>query len=99
MTDQPFIVIAQIRIDPAMIEDAKRELKTLVALTRKESGCIRYELHQSAEDETIFLFYEKWALKSDVDKHFKTPHFQAWEQKSAKMVIEPVKATFWNYIS
>jgi quinol monooxygenase YgiN len=99
MTDQAFIVIAQIRIDPAMIEDAKRELETLVALTRKEPGCIRYELHQSAEDETIFLFYEKWAGKSAVDKHFKTPHFQAWERKSAKMVIEPVKATFWNYIS
>jgi len=99
MTDQAFIVIAQIRIDPAMIEDAKRELKTLVSLTQKEAGCIRYELHQSTEDETIFLFYEKWAHKDDVDKHFKTPHFQSWEQKSAKMVTEPVKATFWNYIT
>jgi quinol monooxygenase YgiN len=99
MTDQPMTVIAQIRINRPMIEEAKKELKKLVTLTQKEPGCICYELHQSADDDTIFLFYERWAQKSDVDKHFKTPHFQAWEQKSASMVVEPVKATFWKHIS
>lgn len=99
MTDQPMTVIAQIKINTAMIEKAKRELKKLVAQTQREPGCICYELHQSAEDDAVFLFYERWAQKSDVDRHFKTPHFQAWEQKSITMVVEPVKATFWKHIS
>lgn len=99
MAEQPITVIARIKIDPSMVEDIKRELKTLATLTRKEPGCICYELHQSADNETIFLFYERWRHKSDVDNHFKTPYFQAWEQKSATMVIEPVQATFWNHIS
>ena len=99
MADQPMTVIARIRIDPTRTDEAKRELKKLVTLTQKEPGCLCYELHQSAEDDTIFLFYERWAQQSDVDKHFKTPHFQAWEQKSADMVTEPVQATFWKHIS
>ena len=99
MSDQSMTVIAQIKIDIAKVDEAKRELKKLAAETQKEPGCICYEVHQSAEDGTVFLFYERWADKSAVDKHFKAPHFQVWEQKAKTIVVEPVQATFWDHIS
>jgi quinol monooxygenase YgiN len=41
----------------------------LVAETIKESGCIRYELHQSVEDGRILIFVESWESKEQWEAH------------------------------
>jgi hypothetical protein len=42
-------------------EDQVREaLLDLVARTRKEKGCINYDLHQSRENAAHFVIYENW---------------------------------------
>jgi quinol monooxygenase YgiN len=59
-------------------EDAVEEaLLALVEPTRKEPGCLCYNLHQSKSDPTQFMFYEQWASKGDLDAHGKTPHMKA----------------------
>jgi quinol monooxygenase YgiN len=59
-------------------EDAVREaLLALVEPTRKEPGCLCYNLHQSKSDPTQFMFYEQWASKEALDSHGKTPHMRA----------------------
>jgi quinol monooxygenase YgiN len=59
-------------------EDAVKEaLLSLVEPTRKEPGCLLYNLHQSKTDPTLFLFYEQWASQEALDAHGKTPHMKA----------------------
>lgn len=49
--------------------------KELVELTRKEKGCIRYELYQDENDATILTMIEEWENRKALDEHFKTEHF------------------------
>ena len=47
----------------------------MVAATRKEDGCIQYELYRDNEDETHFVFDEAWESQAHLDAHVKTEHF------------------------
>jgi quinol monooxygenase YgiN len=49
----------------------------LLAPTRNESGCIRYELLHNAADPTDFTFIEEWADETALNAHLQTPHLTA----------------------
>lgn len=49
--------------------------KKLVEASRKEAGCIRYELNQSLDDPNVYVVIETWASKQAIDLHNHTPHF------------------------
>ena len=67
----------------------KEALLALVEPTRKEPGCLCYNLHQSKADPTQFMFYEQWASKEALDAHGKTPHMKALGGSSR---TRPIKA-------
>jgi quinol monooxygenase YgiN len=59
-------------------EDALREaLLTLVEPTRKEEGCVQYDLHQDNSQPGHFVFFENWESRGHLDKHMATKHFLA----------------------
>jgi quinol monooxygenase YgiN len=57
-------------------EDLARELQALVAPTRRETGCLAYELHRDPEDEKMFMFYEQFADQVALDAHIDAPYFK-----------------------
>jgi quinol monooxygenase YgiN len=59
-------------------EDALRQtLMTLVEPTRREEGCVQYDLHEQNGRPGHFVFFEIWKSQADLDKHMATPHFTA----------------------
>jgi quinol monooxygenase YgiN len=71
------ILTAMVKAKPGQEDAVKTALLTLVEPTRKEPGCLCYNLHESKADPTQFMFYEQWASKEDLDAHGKTPHMKA----------------------
>ena len=71
------ILTAIVKAKPGQEEAVKEVLLGMVEPTRKEPGCLCYNLHQSKSDKTQFLFYEQWASKEAIDAHGKTPHMKA----------------------
>lgn len=71
------ILVAMVKAKPGQEDAVKEALVSLVEPTRKESGCLCYNLHQSKNDKTQFLFYEQWASKEALAAHGKTPHMKA----------------------
>ncbi len=58
-------------------EEALRSLLMgLIAPTRKESGCITYELLQNKENSGEFTFVEEWQVEAALKAHFATDHLQ-----------------------
>lgn len=47
----------------------------LIQESRKESGCIAYNLHQSNENENNFVFVEEWKTENDIQSHNSSQHF------------------------
>jgi len=67
-------VIAQIEAKKKELAYVKAEIIKLIEPTRREEGCIVYELHQDNENETLFIFVEKWQNRELWQKHMQSKH-------------------------
>jgi quinol monooxygenase YgiN len=73
------------------------EIRALIAPTRKEEGCIQYDLHHSMENPSLFLLHEVWATRAHHTAHTKTPHFLRWDARKDSLLASR-DATFWQQL-
>jgi quinol monooxygenase YgiN len=71
------------------------ELSALIRPTRKEEGCILYDLHRSTDIPSDFLFYEVWASRDAHAEHKRTPHFLRWNARKDTLLAAK-ESTFWK---
>jgi quinol monooxygenase YgiN len=64
-------------------------LRRLVPETRKEKGCIQYDLHISTEDAASFAFYERWIDRAALDAHLRSAHFAAASPDISRLSERP----------
>jgi quinol monooxygenase YgiN len=74
------------------------ELRALVAPTRKEEGCLQYDLHRSTDQPGQFLFHEVWETREHHTAHTKTPHFLRWNARKDSLLATR-ESTFWHQIA
>ncbi|WP_028584536.1 putative quinol monooxygenase [Desulfogranum mediterraneum] len=67
-------IVARIEAKKESIELVKTELIKLIDTTRKEEGCIQYDLHQDNERPEVFLFYENWESRELWQTHMGNTH-------------------------
>jgi quinol monooxygenase YgiN len=70
----------------------------LLAPTRKESGCVNYDLHQSPEDTAKFLFHENWTSKAALDAHLQSPHIKALLPRVDELCVAFPEVKIWEKI-
>jgi quinol monooxygenase YgiN len=70
------------------------ELHALVAPTRREEGCIAYDLYRAAEIAGAFFLHEVWASREHHTRHTKTPHFLRWKARQDALLASR-EAIFW----
>jgi quinol monooxygenase YgiN len=73
------------------------ELRALVGPSRKEEGCIRYDLHRSVDTPGALLLYEVWASREAHAEHIHTPHFLRWNARKDALLASR-EANFWKQI-
>ena len=74
------------------------ELRALVGPTRREDGCIIYDLHRGLEVTGAFLLHEVWATREHHRLHTQTPHFIRWNaRKDALLATRDL--TSWTQIA
>jgi autoinducer 2-degrading protein len=83
------VTIVQIQVTPQHVRD-------FIAATRlnhegsiAESGNLRFDVLQSAEDPTLFVLYEAYASATDAAAHKTTPHYLAWRERVAPWMSAP----------
>jgi quinol monooxygenase YgiN len=69
-------VVAQFTAKPEKVADLAAILRELVGPTRKEKGCISYQLLRNNVDSGDFVFVEEWTSNDALDAHLATPHLQ-----------------------
>ena len=67
-------VVARIVAKPESVEKVRAGLESLMAPTRREHGCIVYDLMQNTEDPTDFTFYEEWTDVAALHAHSQSAH-------------------------
>ena len=71
-------VVAKVVAKQGSVEKVRSELLKLIEPTRKENGCIEYNLHQDNEDPAVFVFHETWENLACFEKHMNTDHFRRY---------------------
>jgi quinol monooxygenase YgiN len=74
------------------------ELRALVGPTRREQGCLTYDLYRGADLPAAFLLHEVWASREHHRLHTQTPHFLRWNA-SKDALLAGRDATFWKQIT
>ena len=82
-------VMARITVKPEFAAQARGILTTLVNETRKESGCLAYELFQGQDAAHVFQTVEQWADEASADAHMSTPHVVAAIAAAGPMFSAP----------
>jgi quinol monooxygenase YgiN len=68
-------VIVRIKARPDKVNELLSVLSSLVEPTRKEVGCLNYELMQHNEDPTDLTLAE-WQNENALESHIATKHFK-----------------------
>ncbi len=98
MNGKPVTVVARLRAKPGKEQQLRELLLSLVAASRKDAGCLNYDLHQSKQDPAQFIFHENWASQAHLDQHLAKPDLKAALDKAGQMVAEPPQITLWERI-
>ncbi|MGO8690085.1 MAG: putative quinol monooxygenase [Thermoguttaceae bacterium] len=93
------VLTAMIKAKPGEEDAVKEVLLALVEPTRKEPGCLCYNLHQSKsdKDKAQFMFYEQWASNEALETHRQTPYMKALRGKLAGKT-EPGALAFYTLL-
>jgi quinol monooxygenase YgiN len=83
-------VVAKVVAKKGSVESVKSELLKLVAPTRKEEGCIDYNLHQDNDHPDVFIFYENWESAACLERHIHSDHYKAYAGAVDGLIEEKV---------
>lgn len=74
------------------------EVRALLAPSRKEEGCLTFDLHRSLEPPAAFLLHEVWACRDDHTRHTKSQHFLRWDARKDAL-LGSREAVFWQQLA
>lgn len=81
-------IVANIKANADNVELVKAELLKLIEVTRAETGCINYDLHQDNENPAHFMFYENWQSRELWQMHMANQHLQDYMKATEGAVEE-----------
>jgi quinol monooxygenase YgiN len=73
------------------------ELRALIGPSRKEEGCLAFDLHGSVGQPGSYLLHEVWASREAHTEHTHTPHFLRWDARKDALLTSR-DGTFWKQI-
>lgn len=74
----PFGIVVQAEIHPDRMGEFMQMIENNAVNSRKEPGCIRFDVLRSDDSETTFFFYEVYKSTDAVEFHKTQDHYQKW---------------------
>ena len=79
-------VVALIKAKPGKEKALEKMLRGLVAPTRREAGCLQYDLHLDKQQPGMFVFVERWESEAHLGAHLQTPHIAAGMSRKDELI-------------
>ena len=96
MSQAALTVIATFQARPGKESELRAALIGLLAPTRKEAGCLNYDVHQSVDDPAKFLFHENWTSQAHLDAHLQSAHVKALLPRVDELCTAFPQITLWE---
>lgn len=92
-------VIATMRARPGKEDALQQHLLRLVPQTRAEGGCIDYDLHRLQDDPSVFVMYENWRDRAELDKHLQMPYMREFAAALPELLRSPLELQLLDTVS
>ena len=87
---------AIIHIKENALMDAVELLKKLVIETRKEKGCIQYDLFEDNRNKGILFIHETWESNEDLHNHQVSDHMMRFRGGISSLLENPNRVYVGN---
>ncbi|MDX9872415.1 MAG: putative quinol monooxygenase [Clostridia bacterium] len=68
-------IVFKSKLKPDILEEYLKIITELITETRKEDGCISYDLFEDVKDPLILTLIEEWRDEEAIERHNNTGHF------------------------
>lgn len=92
------ICIAKIIAKKNKLEEVLRVFAELKRLSPKETGCIRYELHQNQDNPLDFTFIDRFKDLTAFDFHCEQEYTKKYFDEILPSITESIEITLHNEI-
>src|SRR5947199_5858070 len=75
--DKPFTLLITLKVKEGEEKKLEEVFAKAVKATRKEKGCITYDLSHDTGDASRYLVYERWTSVEALKAHLETAHIKA----------------------
>ncbi|GAA0733646.1 putative quinol monooxygenase [Clostridium oceanicum] len=79
-------IVAKNIVKEGKIEEFKALALKLIKESRKEEGCIEYNLYEDIKNSNILTFIEKWKDEEAINLHNKSEHFTSIVPKLGELL-------------
>jgi quinol monooxygenase YgiN len=91
--ESPVYCIEYFQVKPAHRQELITMLTDFVAKSRKEEGCLQYDLLVDTQNPNLLIITMKYANQKNMAAHVAQPHIQAFVQNDMNRLCESVT---WN---
>ncbi|UJP06200.1 MAG: antibiotic biosynthesis monooxygenase [Nitrosomonas sp.] len=86
-----YVTIVYISVKPEHITAFKEASRYNHENSIREPGNVHFDILQSADDPTQFVYYETYKTPQDAAAHKETEHYRIWRDTVADWMAEPRK--------
>jgi quinol monooxygenase YgiN len=91
-------VLALFTAAPGKEAELEEVLTALIEPTRKEAGCIRYDLVRGLGKSAELAFIEEWESAAHLDAHSQTEHLREAGRKAGPLLTAPASIERYRLI-
>lgn len=91
-------VTAHVQVRAGKEMEAEQALRSLIAPTRAEPGCVRYDLFAMPEQPGRYLFIETWESPEHLNRHLQQSHVRNLIGRSDELLAEPLQVSAWKQL-
>lgn len=91
-----YVTIVNVSVKEDYVEQFINATRTNHENSIEETGNMRFDILQSADDPTKFVLYEAYQSKQHAAAHKDTQHYLDWRETVADWMAEPRQGTVYN---
>jgi len=88
---QQITILATIHARAGREADVEARMRIMVEASRKEAGCLRYDMHRAEDDGASFIMVEYWASAQALGLHDDSAHMAALRADLPHMLDRPIE--------
>lgn len=94
-----YIVIVHSQIKEEHLERFREITVRNAEASRREAGCVRFDVIQQADDPSRYTFIEIFASEEAGAIHKETSHFKKWLEEAPSLMVEPRTRVIYHEVS